>query len=268
MSISKLIDIFSAWRKGRTLQKRLKGYDYGEIAWKSSTGSTNQDLLQKSEIIAKHPAVVIADHQTAGRGRLDRKWVSDKKSALLMSVSLEADASTDMISLYSMKLSVAAVKALDYLGFPEIKIKWPNDLIVLHQGESHKLAGILAQSVIKGKIAIVVVGLGLNISLSNLRNILVNERVSALSELGKPPNVVDLAEGILKELAVGDSDGESLVAEYEKYSHTLGTFVGVDTGEEKFEGFAKRITKTGSLIIQSDNGTSREIWVGDLIHLQ
>jgi BirA family biotin operon repressor/biotin-[acetyl-CoA-carboxylase] ligase len=185
-----------------------------------------------------------------------------------MSVSFEVDTSNDLISLFSMKLSLATLKALEKLGFRGIKIKWPNDLVVVQNEAPHKLAGVLAQSLIKGPDAIVVVGLGLNIRIANLRNILEYDRISALSELGNPPNVVDLAELILQELSETALDGDLLVAEYAKYSHTLGTHVCVDISGEKFEGFAKAITQTGSLIVETEDGALRQISVGDIIHLR
>ena len=268
MSIVKLIEIFSAWRKGMVLRKRLKPFDFGEISWKSTTGSTNQDLLLKAQSGTNHLSVAIADHQTAGKGREQRQWISEKRSSLLMSVRFEVDLVSDPISLYSMKLCVSVVRALEKFGFSEIKIKWPNDLVTIHDGEPHKLAGILAQSTIKGSHASVVVGLGLNISLVNLRTLLPDDHISALSEIGQPPDVIDLAEGILREICVFDLKNDSLLAEYEKYSHTLGTHVGVEVDEDIFEGLAKRVTQTGSLVVKLDNGFEREISVGEIIHLR
>ena len=268
MAILKLIQIFSAWKKAKILKKRLKAYNFGEITWKSSTGSTNEDLMLKAQTGENHLSVVIADHQTAGKGRGQRQWISERGSALLMSVLFEVDIVSDLISLYSMKLSISVVKALEEFGFSQIKIKWPNDLVTLHQGEPHKLAGILAQSTIKGSQATVVVGLGLNISLANLRGFLPNIRVSALSELGHPPDVIDVAESILREVFLTDIDGESLLTDYARYSHTLGTNVKIEVGDERFEGFADRITQTGSLIVKLENGDEREISVGEIIHLR
>ena len=69
MAILKLIQIFSAWKKAKILKKRLKAYNFGEITWKSSTGSTNEDLMLKAQTGENHLSVVIADHQTAGKGR-------------------------------------------------------------------------------------------------------------------------------------------------------------------------------------------------------
>tara|TARA_B100000214_G_scaffold240780_1_gene176295 strand:- start:1643 stop:2449 length:807 start_codon:yes stop_codon:yes gene_type:complete len=268
VSILKLIEIFSAWKKAKILKKRLKACDFNEITWKSTTGSTNQDLMRKAQTGKNHLSVVIADQQTAGKGRGQRQWISEKDSALLMSVLFEVDDVSDLISLYSMKLSISVVRALEQLGFSQIKIKWPNDLITLHHGKPHKLAGILAQSTIMGSRATVVVGLGLNISLANLRELLPNNRISALSEIGHPPDIIDIAESILREVFLTEIDNELLLAEYEKYSHTLGTDVRVEVGDESFEGLAERITQTGSLIVKLDYGVEREISVGEVIHLR
>ena len=268
MAILKLIQIFSAWKKAKILKNRLKAYNFGEITWKSSTGSTNQDLMLRAQTGRNHFSVAIADHQTAGKGREQRQWISEKGTSLLMSVRFEVDLVSDPISLFSMKLSVSVVRALEKLGFSEIKIKWPNDLVTVHDGEPHKLAGILAQSTIKGSHASVVVGLGLNISLVNLRTLLPDDHISALSEIGQPPDIIDLAEGILREICVFDLKNDSLLAEYEKYSHTLGTHVRVEVDKEIFEGLAKRITQTGSLIVKLENGFEREISVGEIIHLR
>jgi len=268
VSILKLIEIFSSWRKSKVLQKRLKAYDFGEITWKSTTGSTNQDLILRAQTGKNHLSVAIADHQTAGRGRGQRQWISEKGSALLMSVLFEVDIVSDLVSLYSMKLSISVVRALEQLGFSQIKIKWPNDLITLDHGRPHKLAGILAQSTIRGPHATVVVGLGLNISLANLRVLLPHNRVSALSEIGEPPLVIDVAESILREVFLTEMDNESLLAEYEKYSHTLGTNVRVEVNDESFEGLADRITQTGALIVKLENGVEREISVGEITHLR
>ena len=160
MAILKLIEIFSAWRKGRVLRKRLKPLDFGEISWKSTTGSTNQDLMLRAQTGRNHFSVAIADHQTAGKGREQRQWISEKGTSLLMSVRFEVDLVSDPISLYSMKLSVSVVRALEKFGFSEIKIKWPNDLMV---GE-RKLAGLLPRLIHRGsKIRFARIGLGLNV---------------------------------------------------------------------------------------------------------
>ena len=185
-----------------------------------------------------------------------------------MSVRFEVDLGSDLISLYSMKLSISVVRALEHLGFSEIKIKWPNDLVIIHEGKPNKLAGILAQSSIRGSHASVVVGLGLNISLGNLRSLLPHDHISALSEIGEPPDVIDLSEAILREILSSAAENEFLLAEYKKYSHTLGTKVRVEIGEEVFEGLAKQITQTGSLIVKLNNDLEREISVGEIIHLR
>ena len=99
MAIPKLIENISANTKARILRKRLKDLKFGDITWKSTTGSTNQDLLETAEKMPKHLSVAIADHQTAGRGRLEREWLSEKKASLLMSVLFRDDSASDLIGL-------------------------------------------------------------------------------------------------------------------------------------------------------------------------
>ena len=73
---------------------------------------------------------------------------------------------------------------------------------------------------------------------------------------------------ILREIHSSDLKNESLLAEYEKYSYTLGTHVRVEVDEEIFDGLAKRVTQSGSLVVKLDNGFEREISVGEIIHLR
>ena len=268
MSIPKLIENISANTKARILRKGLKDLKFGDITWKSTTGSTNQDLLETAKKKPKHLSVAIADHQTAGRGRLEREWLSEKKASLLMSVLFRDDSASDLIGLYSMKLSVAAVKTLHRMGFQGIKIKWPNDLVTIYNGEAHKLSGVLAQTVIKGSDAVVVVGIGINVTLSNFRDHFPEDRISALSEIGEPPKVIDLAEGILRELVSPAMSDNDLKAEYEKNSHTLGSLVEVSSQGKKFVGIAISLTKSGALLIESEDGSLKEISVGDVTHLR
>ena len=79
MSIPKLIENISANTKARILRKRLKDLKFGDITWKSTTGSTNQDLLETAKKKPKHLSVAIADHQTAGRGGLKESGFQKRK---------------------------------------------------------------------------------------------------------------------------------------------------------------------------------------------
>ena len=107
---------------------------------------------------------MIADFQTSGKGRFDRKWVAEINSALLMSVSFSADAEKVNLGVFASGIAVASCAALRSLGFEQVRIKWPNDIVVETSsiGGQEKLAGVLAQSKLVRARASVVVGICIN----------------------------------------------------------------------------------------------------------
>ncbi len=118
------------------------------------TGSTNDDLLAAAATGAPDRSVLVADHQTAGRGRLDRRWEAPPGANLLVSILFRTVPSPP--STLTQRVGLAAIDARRAAAGVDAVLKWPNDLLV---GE-RKLAGILAQRAADGSI---VVGLGLNV---------------------------------------------------------------------------------------------------------
>jgi BirA family biotin operon repressor/biotin-[acetyl-CoA-carboxylase] ligase len=268
VSFVKVNEKFSPEERAAFLQKSLKSAGFGDISWVSSTGSTNIDLIEAGLKGARNLSVLIADHQTAGRGRRDRQWLSEKNTSLLMSVLFIVDDSNEQLSSYSMKLSLAACRTLRELGFDCVRIKWPNDLIVNQGNKTSKLAGVLAQTVIQKDQTLVVVGIGINVYSGTLKQRLSEQEIVALSDLGNPPDRVALAEMILKQLIASETSGSMLLEQYVEFVDTLGKKVRIQTGEEEIIGQAVSVTPIGSLIINLDNGGAREVFVGDVVHLR
>ncbi|MEG3586056.1 MAG: biotin--[acetyl-CoA-carboxylase] ligase [Actinomycetota bacterium] len=267
MSILKVNENFLPSERAAFLQETLNSAGFRDISWVSSTGSTNSDLLEAGLKGAENLSVMIADHQTAGRGRRDREWISEENSALLMSVLFRTHESTGHLSRYSMKLSLSACQVLHELGFDQIRIKWPNDLIVNHENRTSKLAGVLAQTMSHEGQTLVVVGIGLNVISGNLKQSLPDRDVVALSEIDDPPDRVLLAAKILENLAVLEDNESIVLGKYTSVLDTLGRKVRIQTEKEEITGEAVTVTPTGSLIVDLDNGESKEIFVGDVIHL-
>ena len=141
------------------LTKTLKSKGFTSVSWVEETGSTNDDLLEKTSGIDTGGRVLIADFQTSGKGRFDRKWVAEINSALLMSVSFSADAEKVNLGVFASGVAVASCSALRSLGFEQVRIKWPNDIVVetSSSGGQEKLAGVLAQSkLVRNRASIVV----------------------------------------------------------------------------------------------------------------
>ncbi len=109
------------------------------------TGSTNADLVAGA-VVASDGSVLVADHQTTGRGRLDRRWDAPPATNLLFSVLLRPTWNPDRHPLVTTTLAVATVDALATLGVPAA-VKWPNDVLLVDGTAPGKVAGILAELV-------------------------------------------------------------------------------------------------------------------------
>ena len=268
MSIVKVNENFSPRERAAFLQEKLKSLGFSSISWVSSTGSTNEDLIAAGLKGAGNLSVIIADDQTAGRGRRNREWLSEKNTSLLMSVLFRIREQKEQLGLYSMKLSLAACHVLHELGFVDIRIKWPNDLIVTQGNQTYKLAGVLAQTITESGETLIVVGIGLNIFPGNLRQSLPDQNIIALSEIGDAPDRVLLAERMLEWLAKLDQDDSLILDQYASFVDTIGRKVRISTATEEIIGNAITVNPNGSLLIELANGEEREVFVGDVVHLR
>ena len=250
------------------LTNALKSAGFGPVSWVEETGSTNTDLLEKSSRIAADGMVAIADFQTSGKGRKDRKWVSESGSALLMSVNFLAD--TDLVNLgvFTSGMAIATCETLHSLGFGQVQIKWPNDLVITKEKRQAKLAGVLAQSQIVKNQASVVVGIGINVHPSNLKEVILERDVVALSDIKTPPDRVELAERILSVLADLDFQSPSFWQKYRSFSATIGGAVRIATDKGVLLGVAQDVTNSGSLLVLDSEGVTHEVTSGDLVSLR
>ena len=178
-------------------------------------------------------SVVVADHQTAGRGRLDRRWDAPPGSALLASFVL------DPHPLLSLAAGVAAAEACG----PDVRLKWPNDLML----RGRKLGGILVE-VGGGKA---VVGIGINLT----------SAPPGAARLGLPRDV--LLDRLRDELVAWSSAPRGRILErWRELSATLGRRVRVEVPGHTFEGTAQDIAEDGALLVDG-----QRVGAGDVIHL-
>ena len=142
------------------LRQALAGLPISEIRAYPQTGSTNTDALRWVESGAPDGALVVADEQTAGRGRLDRQWVTRAGTALAFSLVLRPrPAEMPQVGLFSALGGLAVAQALENLGLAP-QIKWPNDVLV----GGKKVCGILLESNWLGEqLAALVIGIGVNV---------------------------------------------------------------------------------------------------------
>jgi BirA family biotin operon repressor/biotin-[acetyl-CoA-carboxylase] ligase len=136
------------------------GFPWGEIVILAVTDGTNRVAMEMAENGAKHGTVVVADEQTAGRGRMGRRWVSPPGKNLYVSLLLRPSVPTVDAPRLALVAGVAIADAVEALGVPA-SLKWPNDLYC----GGRKAAGILAEMVSDpGGVRHVVIGVGLNVN--------------------------------------------------------------------------------------------------------
>jgi BirA family biotin operon repressor/biotin-[acetyl-CoA-carboxylase] ligase len=237
--------------------------------------------------------VVVADHQTAGRGRRARTWVAPPGGALLVSVLLRPPA--PVAGAVTMAVAVALAEAVAEATGVVARLKWPNDLVV----DDRKLAGILAEADWPAGANVsagwrpppdharvpVVVGAGLNVAWpADLPPELaeVADTATALSRLGVTPgaggSTDDVRAAILTaylrrldarygELVTSGSTAGTVGA-WRDRSATLGRRVRVDLGADDLEGTAVDVTAEGHLVVETLDGDRRALAVGDVVHLR
>ncbi len=210
------------------------------------TASTNDDLVKRAESGAPDHSVLYADHQTAGRGRLDRRWEAPAGSNLLVSILFRTV--PDPAVQLTHRVGLAVIAAARSTAGVVATLKWPNDVLV---GE-RKLAGILAQRVLDGSV---VVGLGLNVGWAPEGAARLGGDLAPSDVLGhlldaldhQPPQVHDL---------------------YRDALGTLGRRVRVELPNGSVEGRAVAVESDGRLVVLDDCAVSHRLDVGDVVHLR
>ncbi|MGH3393867.1 MAG: biotin--[acetyl-CoA-carboxylase] ligase [Streptosporangiaceae bacterium] len=263
----------------------------------AQTESTNDDLLAAARAGAAEGAVLAAEHQTRGRGRQGRQWVSRTGSALIFSVLLRPAAVPPADRGWLPLLTgVAVARALRQQAGVDATLKWPNDVLA----DGAKLAGILAEQAGDA----IVMGVGLNVAatrdelpppgpgaLPATSLALVGGRPGRLggdsaSRSAVPSGPADrpgldretLLIGILAELedwyrrwtrpSPGDTEGSGLRAEYLRLSATVGRPVRVELpGGTALAGVASGIDPVGRLIVDTAAGPAA-VSAGDVIHVR
>jgi len=255
-----------------------------EVRVVEETGSTNADLLAEARSGAAEGLVLAAEAQTAGRGRMGRRWISPPRGALTFSVLLRPAVPAGLLGWLPLLAGVAVASALERTAGVDARLKWPNDVLA---GDA-KIAGILAER----WGSAVVVGTGINV-LQQRGELPVPTATSLLAaQAGQargagpaegPADGADMRErlltAVLNELArwyrawldqphPGDADGCGLRGEYLRRSATVGTPVTVLLpGGQNLTGTAAGIDTAGRLEIRTGTGLV-QVNAGDVVHLR
>jgi BirA family biotin operon repressor/biotin-[acetyl-CoA-carboxylase] ligase len=237
-----------------------------DIRVTGETGSTNADLLEEARAGAAEGLVLVAETQTAGRGRLGRSWSSPPRAALACSVLLRPVTVPRAARAWLPLLTGMAVAAVlhDAAGVTAT-LKWPNDVLVA----GRKIAGILAEA--HGDA--IVAGVGLNVTLA-AAELPVPTATSLLLEDAACLDREQLLAAVLTELAsrytawAARPDAAALREEYLRWCVTVGREVRVELpGGARLTGTATDVDETGRLAVWTGSGTTL-VGAGDVIHVR
>ncbi len=239
-----------------------------------STGSTNTELAARAGGLPEG-AVLVAEEQTAGRGRLDRSWVAPARSGLFFSVLLKPGPAVpqERWGWLTLLAGVAAAAALERTAGVDASLKWPNDLLVAVDGQERKAAGILAERTADG----VVIGIGLNVSLTR-EELPVPEAGSLLLAKAAVTDREPLLKAVLRSLeqsyadwraAAGDPAASGLLEAYAARCATLGREVRAELpGGRTLTGTAEAVDAEGRLVLRTADGSREAVGAGDVVHLR
>ncbi|MEU1268255.1 biotin--[acetyl-CoA-carboxylase] ligase [Streptomyces sp. NPDC005799] len=241
-----------------------------------ATGSTNSDLVALAAAgKAAEGSILVAEEQTAGRGRLDREWTAPARSGLFFSVLLNpAEVPVARWGWLPLLTGVAVATGLARAAGVDTTLKWPNDLLVSIAGEERKAGGILAERAGNDGV---VIGVGVNVTLRESE--LPVPAAGSLALAGAVSTDRDpLLRAALRALeewygrwreAGGDPAVSGLQETYAAGCATLGRTVRAELpGDRSVTGEAVAVDGDGRLVIATADGVQEPVGAGDIVHLR
>lgn len=232
----------------------------------SETDSTNNYAKELASDGAAHGTAVIADSQTAGKGRLGRSFFSPPGTGLYLSVIIRPDISLETAQLITSCAAVAAAEAVEELCGRDVSVKWVNDLYM----NGRKICGILTEASLSletKSLDYAVIGIGINVlSVKNIFEQELNDIAASVEdETGVKINRNTLCSVLLNRLdeRLADIESRSFLEDYRRREILTGNVITANAGGEKVTGTAIGIDDNASLIIQLPDGSVRALSSGE-----
>ena len=223
--------------------------------------STMDAARREAQRGAAEGTLIVADEQTAGRGRMKRIWLSPRGS-----ISLSIILYPDMVFLPSliMLASLAVVYSIEVVTGLKAQIKWPNDILVA----GRKVSGILIENEVQGNtVGYTIIGIGINVNLRVGDFPDIPPTATSLSEqLGGEASRLDIIQSLLVEverLYLNRSD-ETIYEQWRDRLVTLGGRIRVKSGKSIYTGVAESVAQDGSLLLRLADGSLTHIVGGDV----
>lgn len=245
----------------------LAGERFCRIETVDETGSTNADLIERGRAGEDEGLVLVADMQREGHGRLGREWVSPIGANILCSVLARPALAPEKVPLLTVAAGLAGRGGIEKATGLVPELKWPNDLMV----GGKKLGGILTESVSSGgavEFAVIGAGINVNWSASDIPAEIKEIATSISEELGGRADRQAILHAYLVELdqaiTLLERDEDALISRYREGCSTIGRDVSVRSDERLFEGEATGIDAHGRLLVETSEGETVAVDVGDV----
>ena len=238
----------------------------------ASTGSTNPDAKRFAEEGAPHGTTVVADRQTAGRGRRGRAWASSSGTSIYFTIVVRPEFAPDKASMITLVMALSVAQAIEEVTGLSAQIKWPNDIVV----HKKKVCGILTEMSMTpemDEIQFLVAGVGVNTNHNSPEEFPEEIRETATSlkiEAGTSINRAGLLERILARFEenyddfVQVQDLSTLREAYQAHLINMDAQVLVLDPAGEYTGISRGISETGELIVERENGENVLVYAGEV----
>ena len=238
-----------------------------KIIYYEQLDSTNTKIVELAKQGAKEGTVVVADSQTAGKGRRGRAWNSPAGENIYMSLLLRPHFGANVAPMLTLLMAYSVGKVLRAAGFDNVQIKWPNDLVL----NNKKICGILTEMTMKEtEIDHVVIGVGINVNSREFPKDLSQTATSLYLESSKISERKLLIEEIVNvfwdiyQQFVSHQNLSFVQKEYEEMLINKNKEVLVLEPGNEYVAYAKGINETGELLVQTNDGSERKIYAGEV----
>ena len=238
-----------------------------KIIYYKQLDSTNTEIARLAAEGAVHGTVVVADAQTAGKGRRGRQWESPEGENIYMSILLRPDCVPDRAPMLTLVMAYSVAKVLTGLGFPDVQIKWPNDLVLAGK----KICGILTEMQLRDtEIDYVVVGVGINVNTSQFPEKLKDTATSLYLESGRVSDREALVESIVEYFDeayrqfFATQDLSFLKEAYNDMLVNVAREIRVLEPGNEYTAYAQGINSHGELLVRTAEGEEKRIYAGEV----
>ncbi|MBT3388407.1 MAG: biotin--[acetyl-CoA-carboxylase] ligase [Desulfobacula sp.] len=225
-----------------------------------------ESTMDKAKFLAKnnapHLSVVIAENQTTGRGRLNRKWFSSK-GGLWFTIILKPATPPPLSYIYNFAASLSLSRSLRRLFDVNVSVKWPNDLLL----NQKKIVGLLSEMETRGDmVEFLNIGIGINVNNQPQKD--EPKAISLKDVLDKNLSRRLILETFLEDFKhqIQKIDCPKIIEQWKKQTSTIGSNVRIETSTDFHEGIAVDVDETGALIIEDKKGKTKKIIYGDCFH--